>query len=185
MDVKDIKFESEVKVEELDFEYDSYQQCSQNPSGSEANFSFAGVKIEELDEKESIKSELTESVKESILDEELVRNDDTKSKNLAMFEKKSSAQLFKNLVSDAGEIETGSKVKNTSISRDQKSVTLDENIKKSHLENLVCKFCNISFKSEDELKSHLKTHDKKFICPHCSYDCKFNYECVIWQVTTI
>src|SRR6201990_598488 len=76
------------------------------------------------------------------------------------------------LLGDVGEAKTGSKMKSTSKIRPQSSVTRDQSLEESHLENLICRFCNFSFKSKDKLKSHLKTHEKrKFKCAHCSYEC--------------
>ena len=62
-------------------------------------------------------------------------------------------------------------MKSSSKRRPQSSVTRDQSPKESHLENLSCRFCNFSFKGQDELKSHLKTHEKrKFKCAHCNYE---------------
>ncbi|KAL7637020.1 UNVERIFIED_CONTAM: hypothetical protein RMT77_012778 [Armadillidium vulgare] len=88
----DFKCKIEVKVEELDLEYDSYQIF---PS-DETSFALAeGIKSEELDEKPLIRSELRESEKESIFDEELVNNDVIKSENQMVVEKKFCSQNLK------------------------------------------------------------------------------------------
>ncbi|KAL7634412.1 UNVERIFIED_CONTAM: hypothetical protein RMT77_014789 [Armadillidium vulgare] len=228
-----IKSENEIKGEELDFEYDSYQQDSQIFSDNEAHFALPeGIKTEELDEKASIESELREW-RESVLDIELVNTNVIKYENVMMIEKKSCAQQLKifttlknvssllkkinekcldedfesdeerffaqlvkskspsvllNKLSDKElkillgnvEVEKGSKMKITSKSRSPTSLTRDESIKKSHLENLSCRFCNFSFKGQAALKSHLKTHNKiKFKCDHCSYES--NSKCLLKQ----
>ncbi|KAL7632866.1 UNVERIFIED_CONTAM: hypothetical protein RMT77_016808 [Armadillidium vulgare] len=92
-----IKSESEIKIEELDLEYDSYQQDSQIFCENESDFSLKSedIKIEELDLKVSIKSELTESEKESVLDEGLVNKGVIKSENVMMIEEKSCGQHSK------------------------------------------------------------------------------------------
>ncbi|KAL7631134.1 UNVERIFIED_CONTAM: hypothetical protein RMT77_018564 [Armadillidium vulgare] len=75
---------------------------------------------------------------------------------------------------NAAEGEKDLEVKSTSRSKPQRAEVHQQSIKKYHLENLSCKYCNFSFKSKDELKTHLKTHNKrKFKCAHCSYECKF------------
>ncbi|KAL7634429.1 UNVERIFIED_CONTAM: hypothetical protein RMT77_014806 [Armadillidium vulgare] len=225
IDIK-MSIKSEFDVEELDLQYDTYQQGSQIFSDNEAHFALPeGIKNEELDEKASIESELREW-RESVLDIELV-NTVIKYENVMMIEKKSCAQHLKifttlknvssllkkinekcldedfesdeerffaqlvkskspsvllNKLSDKElkillsnvEVEKGSKMKSTSKSRSPTSVTHDESIKKSHLENLSCRFCNFSFKGQIELKSHLQTHDKiKFKCDHCNYESNF------------
>ncbi|KAL7634501.1 UNVERIFIED_CONTAM: hypothetical protein RMT77_014878 [Armadillidium vulgare] len=92
----DFKCKTEVKVEELDLEYDSYQQNSQIFPSSEASFALAeDIKNEELDEKTFIKSELRESEKEYIFVEQLVNNDVIKSENQMMVEKKFCSQNLK------------------------------------------------------------------------------------------
>ncbi|KAL7638006.1 UNVERIFIED_CONTAM: hypothetical protein RMT77_011619 [Armadillidium vulgare] len=92
----DFKCKIEVKVEELDLEYDSYQQNYQIFSSNEASFSLAeGIKNEELDEKPFIKSGLRESEKEFIFDEEFVNIDVIKSENQMMVEKKFCSQNLK------------------------------------------------------------------------------------------
>ncbi|KAL7638014.1 UNVERIFIED_CONTAM: hypothetical protein RMT77_011627 [Armadillidium vulgare] len=92
----DFKCKIEVKEEELDLEYDSYQQDSQIFPSNEISFALAeGIKNEELDEKTLIKSELRESEKEYIFVEELVNNDVIKSKNQMMVEKKFCFQNLK------------------------------------------------------------------------------------------
>ncbi|KAL7637013.1 UNVERIFIED_CONTAM: hypothetical protein RMT77_012771 [Armadillidium vulgare] len=169
-----IKCESEIKIEELDLEYDSYQQDSQIFSDNESDFTLKteDIKMEEMDENISIKSELTESEKESVLDEGLVNNGVIKSENVMMIEEKSCGQYSKILLGDVGEAEKGSKMKSTSKSRPQSSVTRYQSPKESHLQNLICRFCSISFKGQAELKIHLKTHEKrKLKCAHCSYEC--------------
>ncbi|KAL7636935.1 UNVERIFIED_CONTAM: hypothetical protein RMT77_012693 [Armadillidium vulgare] len=169
-----IKSESEIKIEELDLEYDSYQQDSQIFSDNESDFTLKteDIKIEELGENVSIKSELTESEKESVLDEGLVINSVINSENVMMIEEKSCGQHSKTLMINAAEGEKDLEVKSTSGSKPQSAEGHQQNIKKYHVENLNCKYCNFSFKSKDELKTHLKTHNKrKFKCAHCSYEC--------------
>ncbi|KAL7632574.1 UNVERIFIED_CONTAM: hypothetical protein RMT77_017077 [Armadillidium vulgare] len=92
-----IKCESEIKIEELDLEYDSYQQDSQIFCDNESDFTLKAedIKIEKLDENISIKSELTESEKESVLGEGLVNNGVIKSENVMMIEEKSCGQPSK------------------------------------------------------------------------------------------
>ncbi|KAL7634911.1 UNVERIFIED_CONTAM: hypothetical protein RMT77_015292 [Armadillidium vulgare] len=95
----DFKCKIEIKEEELDLEYDSYQQDSQIFPSNEASFALAeGIKNEELDEQTLIKSELRESEKEYIFDEELVNNDVIKSENQMMIEKKFCFQNLKEFV---------------------------------------------------------------------------------------
>ncbi|KAL7632374.1 UNVERIFIED_CONTAM: hypothetical protein RMT77_017300 [Armadillidium vulgare] len=92
----DFKCKIEVKVEELDLEYDSYQQDSQISPSNEESFALAeGIKNEELDEKPLIKSELRESDKEFIFVEKFVNNDVIKSENQMMVEKKFCSQDLK------------------------------------------------------------------------------------------
>ncbi|KAL7634950.1 UNVERIFIED_CONTAM: hypothetical protein RMT77_015331 [Armadillidium vulgare] len=169
-----IKCESEIKIEELDLEYDSYKQDSQIFCDNESDVTLKAedIKIEKLDENVSIKSELTESEKEFVLDEGLVNNGVIKSENMMLIEEKSCGQHSKTLLSDVNEVEKGWKRKSSSRRRmkPQTLVIEDESIQKDHLENRICKFCNFSFKSEDELQSHLKTHDKKFKCNFCSFE---------------
>ncbi|KAL7634944.1 UNVERIFIED_CONTAM: hypothetical protein RMT77_015325 [Armadillidium vulgare] len=94
----DIKSENEIKLEELDLEYDSYQQDSQTFSDNESHFVLVeDIKNEELGEKTSIKSELRECKKEPMLGEELVSTDVIKSENLTMMEEKTCAQHLKKL----------------------------------------------------------------------------------------
>ncbi|KAL7634493.1 UNVERIFIED_CONTAM: hypothetical protein RMT77_014870 [Armadillidium vulgare] len=96
----DIKSENEIKLEELDLEYDSYQQDSQTFSDNESHFVLMEyIKNEELGEKTSIKSELRECKKEPMLGEELVNTDVIKSENLTVMEKKTCAQHLQNSVS--------------------------------------------------------------------------------------
>ncbi|KAL7631328.1 UNVERIFIED_CONTAM: hypothetical protein RMT77_018370 [Armadillidium vulgare] len=290
-----IKSEGEIKIEELDLEYDTYQQDSQIFSDNESDFTLKAkdIKIEEIDENVSIKSELTESEKESVLDEGLVNNGVIKSENVMMIEKKSCGQHSKSfphnesmiplaenikkeldenssfikserresdlefvfneekiknsviksnnssmilkkfetqhkfmsvknvssllnkvnekglkahfesdeekyfaqilmskfpllllkkfshkelmtLMMNAAEGEKDLEVKSTSKSKHQRAEVHQQNIKKYHVENLSCRYCNFSFKSKDELKTHLKTHKKgNFKCAHCSYECNF------------
>ncbi|KAL7637005.1 UNVERIFIED_CONTAM: hypothetical protein RMT77_012763 [Armadillidium vulgare] len=171
-----IKCESEIKIEELDLEYDSYQQDSQIFSDNESDFTLKteDIEIEELDEKISIKSELTESEKESVLDEGLVNNGVIKSENAMMIEEKSCGQHSKTLMINVAEGEEDLEVKSTSKSKPQRADVHQQNIEKYHVENLRCRYCIFSFKSKDELKTHLKTHNKrKFKCAHCSYESNF------------
>jgi len=75
---------------------------------------------------------------------------------------------------NAAEGEKDLEVKSTSKSKPQRAEVNQQNIKKYHVENLNCRYCNFSFKSKDELKTHLKTHNKrKFKCAHCSYESNF------------
>ncbi|KAL7634839.1 UNVERIFIED_CONTAM: hypothetical protein RMT77_015216 [Armadillidium vulgare] len=92
-----IKSESEIKIEELDLEYDSYQQDFQILSDNESDFTLKieDIKTEELDLKVSIKSELTESEMESVLGEGLVNTGFIKSENVMMIEEKSCGQHSK------------------------------------------------------------------------------------------
>ncbi|KAL7634428.1 UNVERIFIED_CONTAM: hypothetical protein RMT77_014805 [Armadillidium vulgare] len=94
IDIK-MSIKSEFDVEELDLQYDSYQQGSQIFSDNEAHFALPeGIKNEELDEKASIKSELREW-RESVLDIELVNTNVIKYENVMMIEKKSCIQHLK------------------------------------------------------------------------------------------
>ncbi|KAL7634468.1 UNVERIFIED_CONTAM: hypothetical protein RMT77_014845 [Armadillidium vulgare] len=168
----DIKSENEIKLEELDLEYDSYQQDSQTFSDNESHFVLMeDIKNEELGEKTSIKSELRECKKEPMLGEELVNTDVIKSENLTVMEKKTCAQHLQDIMGNAAEGENDFEEKLPLRSRSPGAATDQQ---KSHLEYLSCKYCNFSFKSKDELKSHLKTHRKeKFICSHCNFESKF------------
>ncbi|KAL7634840.1 UNVERIFIED_CONTAM: hypothetical protein RMT77_015217 [Armadillidium vulgare] len=91
------KSESEIKIEELDLEYDSFQQDFQIFCDNESDFTLKieDIKTEELDLKVSIKSELTESEKESVLGEGLVNNGVIKSENVMMIEEKSCGEHSK------------------------------------------------------------------------------------------
>ncbi|KAL7634689.1 UNVERIFIED_CONTAM: hypothetical protein RMT77_015066 [Armadillidium vulgare] len=89
--------------------------------------------------------------------------------------KKFSHKELMTLMMNAAEGEKDLEVKSASKSKPQRAEVNQQNIKKYHVENLNCKNCNFSFKSKDELKTHLKTHKKgKFKCAHCSYECNFN-----------
>ncbi|KAL7631441.1 UNVERIFIED_CONTAM: hypothetical protein RMT77_018253 [Armadillidium vulgare] len=92
-----IKCENEIKIEELDLEYDSYQQDSQIFCDNESDFTLKteDIEIEELYENISIKSELTELEKESVLDKGLVNTGVIKSENVMMIEEKSCGQHSK------------------------------------------------------------------------------------------
>ncbi|KAL7631103.1 UNVERIFIED_CONTAM: hypothetical protein RMT77_018596 [Armadillidium vulgare] len=92
-----IKSETEIKIEELDLEYDSYKQNSQVFFENESDLTLKteDIKIEDLDENVTIKSELTESEKESVLEEGLVNNGVIKSENVMMIEEKSFGQPSK------------------------------------------------------------------------------------------
>ncbi|KAL7643698.1 UNVERIFIED_CONTAM: hypothetical protein RMT77_005696 [Armadillidium vulgare] len=290
-----IKCESEIKIEELDLEYDFHQQDSQIFCDNESDFTLKteDIKIEEIDENVSIKSELIELEKESVLDEGLVNKDVIKSENVMMIEEKSCGQHSKSfphnesniplpesikkeldenssfiksepresdlefvfdeekvennviksenpamimkkfdtqhkfmsvknvsslvnkvnekdlkahfeleeeeyfaqiltskfpllllkkfshkelmtLMMNAAEGEKDLEVKSTSKNKPQRAEVPQQNGKKYYVENLNCRYCNFSFKSKDELKTHLKTHNKrKFKCAHCSYECNF------------
>ncbi|KAL7632002.1 UNVERIFIED_CONTAM: hypothetical protein RMT77_017669 [Armadillidium vulgare] len=169
----DFKCKIEIKEEELDLEYDSYQQDSQIFPSNEANFTLAeGIKNEELDEKTLIKSELRESHTEYIFDEELANNDVIKSENQMMVEKKFCFQNLKSLITNAAEGgEKDSKRKITSRSKSHRAVLYQQYIKKNYVENPNCGYCNFSFKSKNEFKKHLKTYiEREYKCPHCSYE---------------
>ncbi|KAL7638012.1 UNVERIFIED_CONTAM: hypothetical protein RMT77_011625 [Armadillidium vulgare] len=92
-----IKSKSEIKIEELDSEYDSNQQDFQIFSDNESDFTLKAedIKIEEIVEKVSIKSELTESEMESVLGEGQVNTGVIKSENVMMIEEKSCGQHSK------------------------------------------------------------------------------------------
>ncbi|KAL7642955.1 UNVERIFIED_CONTAM: hypothetical protein RMT77_006244 [Armadillidium vulgare] len=66
-------------------------------SDNESDFTLKAedIKIEEIDENVSIKSELTESEKESVLEEGLLKNGVIKSENVMMIEEKSCGQHSK------------------------------------------------------------------------------------------
>ncbi|KAL7633608.1 UNVERIFIED_CONTAM: hypothetical protein RMT77_016141 [Armadillidium vulgare] len=127
-----IKCESEIKIEELDLEYDSCKQNSQIFSDNESDFTLKveDIKIEEIDESVSIKSELTESEKESMLDEGLVNSGVIKSENLMMIEEKSCGQHSRTLMINAAEGEKDLEVKSTSRSKPQRAVVRQQNLKK-------------------------------------------------------
>ncbi|KAL7631563.1 UNVERIFIED_CONTAM: hypothetical protein RMT77_018134 [Armadillidium vulgare] len=232
-----IKSESEIKIEELDLEYDSYKQNSQIFSDIESDFTLKAedIEIEELDENASIKSELTESEKESVLDEGLVNNGVIKSENVMMIEKKSFGQHSKSfphiesiiplpecikkeldenssfiksepresdlefvfneeklendviksenspmkmgvhkrtLIINSAEEEKDLEGQSTSKRKPQRAVV---HKKKNIMRKIsVADFVKISFKRKDELKTHLKTYNKrKFKCAHCSYESNF------------
>ncbi|KAL7634767.1 UNVERIFIED_CONTAM: hypothetical protein RMT77_015144 [Armadillidium vulgare] len=84
--------------------------------------------------------------------------------------KKFSHKELMTLMMNAAEGEKDLEVKSTSKSKPQRVEVNQQNIKK-YLKNLTCRYCKFSFKSKDELKTHLKTHNKrKFKCAHCSYE---------------
>ncbi|KAL7630898.1 UNVERIFIED_CONTAM: hypothetical protein RMT77_018814 [Armadillidium vulgare] len=86
----DFKCKIEVKEEELDLEYDSYQQDSHIFPSKEGSLASAeGIKNEESDEKT-----LRESEKENIF-VELINQDVIKSENQMMVEKKFCSQNLK------------------------------------------------------------------------------------------
>ncbi|KAL7630597.1 UNVERIFIED_CONTAM: hypothetical protein RMT77_019205 [Armadillidium vulgare] len=90
--------------------------------------------------------------------------------------RKLSPKELKSLLINAAEGEKDFELKSTSRRKAQRAVVYQHSIKKYHLENLSCKYCDVSFKSKDELKTHLKTHSKrKFKCAHCSYECNARY----------
>ncbi|KAL7635506.1 UNVERIFIED_CONTAM: hypothetical protein RMT77_014575 [Armadillidium vulgare] len=159
-----IKSEIEIKIEELVSE--NFQSFPHN----EQNLSLPESIKKELDENSSfIKSEPRESDLEFMFNEE-VRNNVIKSENSDMSVKKFDTQH--RLIINASEIEKDFEVKCTSRNKPQRAVVNQQIIKKYHLEKFSCKYCNFSFKSKDELKTHLKTHNKrKFKCAHCSYEC--------------
>ncbi|KAL7632042.1 UNVERIFIED_CONTAM: hypothetical protein RMT77_017647 [Armadillidium vulgare] len=79
---------------------------------------------------------------------------------------------LKSLIINAAEGED-LEVKSTSRSKPLRraAVVHQQSIKKNHVEKLSCRYCKFSFKSKEELKTHLKTHNKrKFKCAHCSYE---------------
>ncbi|KAL7634489.1 UNVERIFIED_CONTAM: hypothetical protein RMT77_014866 [Armadillidium vulgare] len=80
--------------------------------------------------------------------------------------KRRSYEELKTLISDAAEGENNSK-----NSRPQRAVRLRQRINKS----FSCKYCDFSFKSKDELKTHLKTHSKIFKCDSCPLESKFEF----------
>ncbi|KAL7632590.1 UNVERIFIED_CONTAM: hypothetical protein RMT77_017093 [Armadillidium vulgare] len=85
--------------------------------------------------------------------------------------KKWSHKELKRLMINAAEGEKDLEVESTSVNKPHRAVRHQQSIKKYHVENLSCRHCNFSFKSKDELKTHLKTHNKrKFKCAHCSYE---------------
>ncbi|KAL7631675.1 UNVERIFIED_CONTAM: hypothetical protein RMT77_018023 [Armadillidium vulgare] len=276
-----IKSENEIKIEELDLEYDSYKQDSQIFSDNEnvsikseltesekesvldeglgnigviksenvmmieeksfgqhsksfphieSNISLPEIKKEELDEKTSfiIKLEAEESDMEYEFDEEQLKNNVIKSENPSMITKKFDAQHvrkflsvknvssllnkvnekglkahfesdeeeyfaqilaskfpllllkkwsykeLKTLIINAAEEEKDIEVNSISRSKSPRAVVHKQSFKKYHVENLSCRYCVFSFKSKDELKTHLKIHNKrKFKCAHCSYECNF------------
>ncbi|KAL7632265.1 UNVERIFIED_CONTAM: hypothetical protein RMT77_017423 [Armadillidium vulgare] len=88
--------------------------------------------------------------------------------------KKFSHKELMTLMMNAAEGEKDLEVKSTSKSKPQRAEVNQQNGKKYHVQNLICRYCNFCFKSKDELKTHLKTHKKgKFKCAHCSYECSF------------
>ncbi|KAL7632600.1 UNVERIFIED_CONTAM: hypothetical protein RMT77_017103 [Armadillidium vulgare] len=90
--------------------------------------------------------------------------------------KKWSYKELKRLMINAAEGEKDLEVKSTSVNKPQRAERHQQGIKKYHVENLSCRYCNFSFKSKDELKTHLKTHNKgKFKCAHCSYESNLKY----------
>ncbi|KAL7634829.1 UNVERIFIED_CONTAM: hypothetical protein RMT77_015206 [Armadillidium vulgare] len=90
------------------------------------------------------------------------------------FEQLSTLEQIQSLINNAAEGEKDSIIKSTSRIRSQRAVTHQQSFKKNPLENLSCRYCKISFKSRDELKTHLKTHSKgKVKCNHCSFECDY------------
>ncbi|KAL7630251.1 UNVERIFIED_CONTAM: hypothetical protein RMT77_019606 [Armadillidium vulgare] len=89
--------------------------------------------------------------------------------------KKFTYNELKSLIINAAEGEKDLEVKSTSRSKPQRAAVVhQQSIKKNHVEKLSCRYCKFSFKSKDELKTHLKTHNKRmFKCAHCSYESNF------------
>ncbi|KAL7634548.1 UNVERIFIED_CONTAM: hypothetical protein RMT77_014925 [Armadillidium vulgare] len=168
----DIKSEIEIKMEELVSEYDFSQDYQSFPH-IESDISLPESIKEELDQMTSftIKSEAGESEVEFGIDEEHLKSKVIKSENPATITKFNAQN---SLIINTAEEEKDIEVKSTSRSKPQRVAVHQQRIKKYHLENLICSYCNFSFKSKDELKTHLKTHNKrKFKCAHCSYECNF------------
>ncbi|KAL7635346.1 UNVERIFIED_CONTAM: hypothetical protein RMT77_014413 [Armadillidium vulgare] len=94
----DIKSEIEIKVEELDPEFDDFQHCSQIFPVNGAELALSDIKNEELDEKESVKSALKEFEFVSVLEEEQIKNE-IKSEYLTLFEKSSRQHSKHNMAS--------------------------------------------------------------------------------------
>ncbi|KAL7633198.1 UNVERIFIED_CONTAM: hypothetical protein RMT77_016568 [Armadillidium vulgare] len=87
-----------------------------------------------------------------------------------------SPKELKSLITNTTEGEKDLEMKSSSRSRPRRAVVHQQSIEKNHLENLSCRNCNFSFKSKDELKTHLKTHNRRrFKCAHCSYECNLKY----------
>ncbi|KAL7631889.1 UNVERIFIED_CONTAM: hypothetical protein RMT77_017800 [Armadillidium vulgare] len=85
--------------------------------------------------------------------------------------KKWSYKELMRIATNVAEVEKNLEVKSTSKSKPRRPEVHQQNMKKCHVENFRCRYCSFSFKSKDELKTHLKTHNKrKFKCAHCSYE---------------
>ncbi|KAL7632089.1 UNVERIFIED_CONTAM: hypothetical protein RMT77_017603 [Armadillidium vulgare] len=153
----DIKSEIEIKMEELvsenDFSQDHQKFVSlKNVSSLLNKVNEKGLKAHfESDEEEYFAQILT-------------------SKFPLLLLKKWSYKELKSLMINAAEGEKDLEVKSTSKSKPQRAKVHQQSIREYHLEDLCCRYCNFSFKSKDELKTHLKTHKRKFKCAHCSYE---------------
>ncbi|KAL7632040.1 UNVERIFIED_CONTAM: hypothetical protein RMT77_017645 [Armadillidium vulgare] len=99
--------------------------------------------------------------------------------------KKYSYKELKSLIINAAEGEKDLKVKSTSRSKPQRAAVVhQQSIKKNHVEKLSCRYCKFSFISQDGLKIHLRTHNKrKFKCAHCSYESNFKSSLKIHMLT--
>ncbi|KAL7634407.1 UNVERIFIED_CONTAM: hypothetical protein RMT77_014784 [Armadillidium vulgare] len=162
-----IKEEIEVKIEVLDAEYNSFQQDSQGFSDNEANFTVQeNIKNEELGLKVSIKV-LKELDMKFVFPEEEAIDDLIKSENPTVIGKDLSAQHSESKIRDLDQIEKCSEVKRNLKSRPQESLLI---IDRNNCKSLRCKYCDLNFESNDELKSHLILHKKKFKCDHCNYE---------------
>ncbi|KAL7634677.1 UNVERIFIED_CONTAM: hypothetical protein RMT77_015054 [Armadillidium vulgare] len=172
-----IKSEIEIMKEELVPEY-YYSEDFQSFPHNESNIPLPESIKKELDENSSfIKSEPRKSDLEFVFNEEKVENNVIKTEISAEIMKKFDTQHVRTLMMNAAEGEKDLEVKSTSKSKPQRAEVPQQNIKKCHVQNLNCRFCNFSFKSKDELKTHLKTHNKgNFKCAHCSYECNFKYK---------
>ncbi|KAL7635379.1 UNVERIFIED_CONTAM: hypothetical protein RMT77_014446 [Armadillidium vulgare] len=90
--------------------------------------------------------------------------------------KKLSHKEIKMHMINAAEGEKDIEVKSTSKSKPQRAEAHQQSIEEDLVENLSCRYCKFSFKSKVELKTHLKTHNKrKFKCAHCSYESNLRY----------
>ncbi|KAL7634959.1 UNVERIFIED_CONTAM: hypothetical protein RMT77_015340 [Armadillidium vulgare] len=166
----DVINEVDIKVEVIDLTEEDkttnvpLEQVSTFEQIKERNyFEFINMKseIEVKEEHLATEEEVTSMKEEHLATEEEVTSNDK------LFDQNYSLDQNQNLMSMVFESENSLK----SRSPPGGTVTPHTQIE-SPLQNVICRFCNLGFKSLDELKIHLKTqHKLKFKCSHCNFGC--------------